>query len=78
MMPNYLRPYLYPILRKNENKFRTNRSTLGQIRTLGCVIENVEAKTFPAVFFSIDFPKVFDSIHQTVMKEIFLAYGILS
>ena len=60
MLLNRIRPKIDPVLRKNQNGFRTNRST----------------KNLPATLLFIDFPKAFDSIHRGKMKEILSAYGI--
>ena len=50
------------ILRKNQNGFRTNRSTYGKICTVRRMIEgaNTTHMTFSIIF--IDFSKAFDSI----------------
>ena len=39
MILNRIRPYVDPIMRKNQNGFRTNRSTLGQILAIRRIIE---------------------------------------
>ena len=76
MLLNRIRPQIDPILRKNQNGFRTNRSTTGQILTIRRIIEGVKEKNLPAVLLFIDFSKAFDSIHRKKMEEILLAYGI--
>ena len=55
MLLNRLRPHMDPILRKNQNGFRTNRSTSGQILTIRRIIEGVKAKNLPAAMVFIDF-----------------------
>lgn len=76
LLLNRIRPQIDPILRKNQNGFRTNRSTLGQILTIRRIIECAIAKNLPATLLFIDFSKAFDSIHRRRMKEILLGYGI--
>ena len=76
MLLNRIRPHIDPVLRKNQNGFRTNRSTTGQILTIRRIIEGVKNKNLPAVLVFIDFSKAFDSIHREKMKEILIAYGI--
>ena len=41
-MCSFIRPKIEDILRKNQNGFRTNRSTTGQILTILCLIEGVK------------------------------------
>ena len=76
MILNRIRPKIYPILRKKQNGFRTNRSTIGQILTVQRIIEGVKANKLPAILLFIDFSKVFDSIDINKMRDILLAYGI--
>ena len=76
LLLNRIRPEVDPLLRKNQNGFRTNRSTSGQILTIRRVLEGVNAKNLPATLLFIDFSKAFDSIHRERMKNILLAYGI--
>ena len=76
LLLNRIRPEIDPLLRKNQNGFRTNRSTSGQILTIRRIIEGVKAKNLPATLLFIDFSKAFDSIHRGKMKDILLAYGI--
>ena len=76
MLLNRIRPHIDPILRRNQNGFRQNRSTSGQILTVRRIIEGVKAKNLPAVLLFIDFSKAFDSIHRQNMRKILLAYKI--
>ena len=48
MLLNRIRPEIDPILRKNQNGFRTNRSTSGQILTIQRILEGVKAKKPPS------------------------------
>ena len=64
------------MLRKNQNGFRPNRSTVGQILTVRRLIEGIKTKNLDAVIIFVDFSKAFDSIHRDKLKEILLAYGI--
>ena len=74
MLLNRIRPYIDPIPRRNQNGFRQNRSTSGQILTVRRIIEDVKAKNLPVVLLFIDFSKAFDSIHRQNMRKILLAY----
>jgi len=64
MLLHRIQPALERILRKNQNGFRKNRSTVGQILTIRRVIEGVRARNLPAVLIFVDFSKAFDSIHR--------------
>ena len=64
MLLNRIRPKIEYILRKNQNGFRTNRSTTGQILTILRLIEGVKSKNVPAILIFIDFSKAFDSIDR--------------
>ena len=68
MILNRIRPYVDPILRKNQNEFRTNRSTSGQILAIRRIIEGVKANNIPAILLFIDFSKAFDSIDRAKMR----------
>ena len=76
LLLNRIQPHMEKLLRKNQNGFRKERSTVGQILTVRRVIEEVKAKNLQAVLLFVDFSKAFDSIHRGKMKEILLAYGI--
>ena len=76
LLLNRIRPEVDPILRKNQNGFRSNRSTSGQILTIRRILEGVHAKNLPATFLFIDFSRAFDSIHRGRMNDILLAYGL--
>ena len=46
MILNRIRPEIDPILRKNQNGFRKNRSTPGQILTIRRILEVLNQKTY--------------------------------
>ena len=76
LLLNRIQPALETILRKNQNGFQKNQSTVGQILTVRRIIEGVRAKNLKAVLLFIDFSKAPDSIHRGKMEQILLAYGI--
>jgi exonuclease III len=76
LLLNRIQPVLDPILRKNQNGFRKNRSTVGQILTVRRVIEGIRAKNLEAVMLFVDFSKAFDSVHRGKMEQILRAYEI--
>ena len=65
MLLNRIIPKIYPILRKNQNGFRTIRSTTRQILTIRRILEGVKAKNLPLTLLFIDFSKAFDTIYRT-------------
>ena len=76
MLLNRIQPEVDKVLRKNQNGFRKNRSTVGQILTVRRLIEGVRAKNLKACLLFVDFSKAFDSIHRGKMEKILRAYGI--
>ena len=76
MLLNRIQPEIEKVLRRNQNGFRKERSTTGQILTVRRILEGVRAKNLEAVLLFVDFSKAFDSVHRGKMKEILLAYGI--
>ena len=76
MLLKRIRPEIDPILRNNQNCFRTNRSTTGQILTIRRILEGIKSKNLPLTLLFIDFSKAFDTINRKKMKEILLNYGI--
>ena len=71
-----IRPHLDPLLRVNQNGFRTGRSTLPQILTLRRLIEGIKEKRLPPILNFVDFSRAFDSIHRGKLIEILKAYEI--
>ena len=71
MLLNRIRPEIDPILRKNQNDFRTNRSTTGQLLPIRRILEGVKSKNLPLTLLFIDFSKAFNTINRNKMKEIF-------
>ena len=76
MVLNRIRSHVDPLPRKNQNGFRTKRTTTAQILALRRLIEGVKSKQLPAIITFIDFRTAFDSIHRGKLMEILLAYGI--
>ena len=76
MLLNRIRPEVDNILRTNQNGFRTNRSTIGQILTVRRNIEGANEKNLTDILLFIDLSKYFDSIHREKMAEILKACGI--
>ena len=73
---NCIEPKIDNILRKNQNRFRRNRSTTSQILTIRRILEGVRAKNLQATLLFVDFTKAFDSIHRGKMEQVLLAYGL--
>ena len=76
MILNRIRPAIDPLLRTNQNGFRSGRNTVGQILAVRRIIEEAKAHNLPAIMTFIDFKKAFDSIHRDKMFRILNAYGI--
>ena len=76
MLLNRIQPEVERVLRRNQNGFRKNRSTVGQILTVRRIIEGVKANNLEAVILFVDFSKAFDSIHRGKIAEILQSYGI--
>ena len=73
---NRLRPYVDPILRRNQNGFRQGRGTLSHILTIRRIIEGVKSKNLKSVLTFVDFKKAFDSVDRNKLIHILRAYGI--
>ena len=77
MLLNRIRLVIDPLLPKNQNGFRQNRSATGKIsKTIRRIIEGAKSKQLSATLLFIDFSKAFDSIHRGKMREIFNAYSL--
>jgi hypothetical protein len=73
---NRIRSIIDPLLRTNQNGFRSNRTTVAQILAVRRIIEGVKSNNLEAILTFIDFKKAFDSIHRGKMMRILKAYGI--
>ena len=60
--------------RKNQNRFRRNRSTTSQILTIRRIL-GVRAKNLEAALLFVDFTQAFDSIHKEKEQTLF-AFGL--
>ena len=76
MILNRIRPHLDCHLRKNQNGFRSGRTTTSQILALRRLIEGVKDKNLEAILIFIDFKKAFDTINRGKMLAILKTYGI--
>ena len=76
MLLNRIRPILDPLLRNNQNGFRQERTTVGNILAIRRILEGVKSKNVLVVFTFIDFKKAFDSVHRGKMITILRSYGI--
>ena len=75
MLHKWIQPEIEKILRKNQNSFWRNQSTISHILTIHQIIERVHAKNLKATLLSKDFSITFNSIHRGKMEQIQLAYG---
>ena len=73
---NRITPKLDPLLRPNQNGFRTGRTTVSQILALRRIIDGIKEHNLKAVMTFIDFKKAFDMVHRGMMLKILKAYGI--
>jgi hypothetical protein len=76
MLLNRIRNKIDPHLRQNQNGFRQQRSTSGQVLALRRIIEEIKNHDLPAVITFIDFKKAFDSINRKKMISILAAYDV--
>ena len=64
MLLNRIQPEIEKVLRKNQNGFRKNKSTTGQIFTVRRILEGVKARHLEGVLLFVNFSKAFDSVHR--------------
>ena len=64
MLLNRISPEIDPTLRKNQNGFRTKRSTTGKMLTIRRILEGVKSKSLPATLLFINCSQAFDSINR--------------
>ena len=69
LLRNRIESKIDNILRKNQNGFRTNRSTTLQTLTIRRILEGVRAKNIEATILFVDFIKTFDSIRLQPTKR---------
>ena len=67
MLLNRSQPYIDPLLRPNQNGFRSGRSTMAHILALRRLIEGIKSHDLNAVIIFVDFKKAFDSIDRGKM-----------
>ena len=75
MIMNIIRPDLDCHLRKNQNDFRSGRTTTSQILAPGRLIEGVKYTNLEEILIFIDFKKAFDTKHRGKMLTILNSYG---
>ena len=71
---NRIIPYLDCHLRKNQNGFRSGRTTNSQILVPRRLIEGIKENDLEAIIF-IDFKKAFDTVHRGKMLLILKVHG---
>ena len=76
LLLNRIEPKIDHKLRKNQNSFGSNRSTISQMLTIRRILEGVRSKNLQATILFVDFTKAFDSIHRGKMKQTLLDYGL--
>ena len=76
LLLNRIRLHVEPILRNNQNGFRSGRSTLSQILALRRILEEASNFNLDAILIFIDFKKAFDSVDRDKMFDILSLYGI--
>ena len=78
MLLNHIQPYIDPLLRPNQNGFRSGRFTIAHILALKRFIEGIKSHDLNAVIIFIDFKKTFDGIGRGKMLKMLAAYDIPS
>ena len=76
MLCNRIQPKIYKLLRRNQNWFRSTRSTTSQILAVSRIIEGVKEHNPEPCIICDDFSKAFNSIDKISISEILKAYGI--
>ena len=77
LLRNCIEPKIDNILKKNQNGFRRNRSTMSQTLTIRRILEAVRAKKKQEVtILFVNFAKAFDSTHRGKIEQILLTYGL--
>ena len=76
ILQNRIRPAVDIISQQNQNGFRTNISTSGQILIVRRIIEGENETNHTTTILFIDFSKSFGFIHRRNMAEILNEYGI--
>ena len=76
LLCNCIEPKIANILRKNQNGFQRNWSTMSQILIIRWILECVWAKNLEATILFVNFSKAFDFIHRGKTEQILLAYGL--
>ena len=69
MLLNRLIPKIYLISRKNQNGFRTNRSTSAKILTIQHILEGAKSINLPATLLFIEFPRLLTQYIENVKKK---------
>ena len=72
LLCNCIEPKIEKILRKNQNSFWRNRSTISQILTIRRILEGVRAKNLWATILFVGF----NSIHRGKIEQVLLAYSL--
>ena len=70
--------YIDPLLRPNQNGFKSGISTIAHILALRRLIEGIKNHDLNTFIIYVDFKKVFNNIDRRNMLEILEAYGIPS
>ena len=76
LLHNHIETKIENILRKKQNGFQRNRSTISQIFTIHQILEGVHAKNLEATISFVNFTKAFDSIHRGKMEQILITYSL--
>ena len=70
LLLNRIVPHIDPLLRNNQNGFRSGRSTLSQILLLRRLIEEMSHCNRDLALVFVDFSKAFDSVDRSMMFKI--------